>query len=193
MVNGVQMPGQGDIWLQGYQSNANAVVKNVDTNTGAFGIYADAVLNAEQNLFNIATNGIGIAWDTAFGSVVHDNVIVASNGGAGSIGYLVGYNNNVSTNTCVTGDTFELRADLTTPGDNAATKVQACAHALVRQNGAYLPTILSSNPACSAATEGQIGRATDCASTTVGTTCAGGNSTHAAITCNGTNWVQMGF
>ena len=55
------------------------------------------------------------------------------------------------------------------------------------------PVALASLGTCNAAAEGTIGRATNCASVTAGTTCSGSGGTHASVVCNGTNWIQMGF
>jgi hypothetical protein len=55
------------------------------------------------------------------------------------------------------------------------------------------PNSLASFNTCNSGAEGTIGRANNCASTTLGTTCSGSGSTHAEVVCDGTNWKQMGF
>ena len=55
------------------------------------------------------------------------------------------------------------------------------------------PAPLANWGTCNAAREGADATATNCSSTTLGTTCSGSGATHAKVYCNGTNWVQVGY
>lgn len=55
------------------------------------------------------------------------------------------------------------------------------------------PTAIANFAGCNAGQEGAFGRATNCSSLALGTTCDGLGSVHAEVMCNGTNWESLGY